>query len=52
MTAARTPEEAIALLARETRTRHGLAPHSLAGVPVEPGFRYIADGCFLLLTDS
>lgn len=52
MTAPRTPDQAMALLARETRIRYGPVPHSLGGLAVEPGFRCIADGCFLQRCDS
>lgn len=52
MTRPRTPEEAIALLARETRWCRGAVPHELAGEVVPPGFRHIAEGCFLLRCES
>ena len=48
----RSPAETMALLARETRSRHGLVPRALGGLPVEPGFRIIADGQFLLRCES
>lgn len=52
MPTARTPEAAMALLARETRWRRGAVPRMLGGHRVEPGFRVIADGRFLLLCES
>lgn len=52
MIAARTPEQAQALLAHETRWRRGPVPHELGGIAVAPGFKCIADGCFLLRCES
>lgn len=52
MVAARSPAEAMAVLARETAWHYGPVPHSLAGVQLEPGYRCIADGCFLLRCES
>lgn len=42
----------MAKMARETVTHYGLVPHVLGGLPVEPGFRMIADGQFLLRCES
>lgn len=42
----------MALLARETRWQRGPVPRALDGHAVEPGFRVIADGCFLLRCDT
>lgn len=52
MFARRTPEQAQALLARETRWRRGPVPRELGGVAVPPGFRLVAEGCFLLRCES
>ena len=48
----RSPEQAMAVLARETAWQYGKVPHSLAGIDVPPGYRAIADGCFLLRCES
>lgn len=42
----------MAVLARETGWHYGAVPSSLAGHDVQPGFRCIADGCFLLRCES
>jgi len=52
MTPPRTPAQAMALMARETRARHGTVPHELDGIAVAPGFRLVAEGQFLLRCDS
>lgn len=52
MASTRYPEQAMAVLARETAWHYGAVPHRLAGVQVAPGFRCIADGCFLLRCES
>jgi hypothetical protein len=52
MVAERTPEESLALLARETRWRRGAVPRSLAGHEVSDGHRLTAEGCFLLRSVS
>ncbi len=39
-------------LASEIRWQYGEVPHGIAGVHVPPGFRCIADGCFLLRCES
>jgi hypothetical protein len=52
MIAARSPEQAQALLARETRWRHGRVPHELGGMAVPPGFRLTTEGCFLQRCES
>ncbi len=38
----------MAAMAHETRCHYGEVPRELGGLPVEPGFRIIADGQFLL----
>ena len=43
-----TPHPAMALMARETRWHRGCVPRALGGIPVEPGYRIIAEGQFLL----
>lgn len=48
----RSPEQAQALLARETRWRLGAVPHELAGRAVPPGYRLIDQGRFLLRCES
>jgi hypothetical protein len=52
MSAARSPLETMAKMAGETAVRYGLVPRELGGLKVEPGFRIIADGQFLLRCDS
>jgi hypothetical protein len=52
MTSPRTPAQAMALMARESRTRPGPVPRELGGTAVAPGFRRIADGQFLLRCES
>lgn len=42
----------MALLARETRWRHGAVPTALDGIEVAPGHRLFAKGQFLLRCDS
>ena len=36
------------LMARETRWHRGCVPHALGGIAIEPGYRIIAEGQFLL----
>ena len=48
MSLASTTHPAMALMARETRWKHGQVPRVLGGVAVEPGYRIIAEGEFLL----
>lgn len=52
MPTARSPLETMAKMARETAVRHGRVPRELGGLKVEPGFRIIAGGQFLLRCDS
>lgn len=52
MSAPRSPIQAMELMAREARAVHGLVPHQLDGVEIQPGFRLIAQGQFLLRTES
>lgn len=52
MPPARTPNETMARMARETAAHYGPVPRELGGLAVEPGFRIIADGQFLLRCDS
>ena len=52
MQPARTAIEAMRLMAQETRVHHGPVPHSLGGQTVEPGFRILTEGQFLLRCDS
>lgn len=47
MSAPRTPEQAMALLDRESRVRHGLVPHELGGRDCAPGQWLISGGRFL-----
>lgn len=42
----------MAKMARETAAHYGPVPQVLGGLPVEPGFRIIADGEFLLRCES
>jgi hypothetical protein len=48
----RSPIETMAVMARETSAHFGRVPRELGGFLVEPGFRIIADGQFLLRCDS
>ncbi len=43
---------AMDLMARETRWQLGCVPHALGGIAVEPGYRIIAEGQFLLRCES
>jgi hypothetical protein len=52
MAATRTPADSMALMARETRWHYGPVPRELGGFRVAPGFRMIADGCFLMRCES
>lgn len=52
MSAARTPDQAIAVLARETAWRHGQVPAQLDGIDVPPGHWLIARGCYLQRSES
>lgn len=52
MIPARTPDQAVALLARETAWRHGPVPRQLAGIEVPRGHRLIAQGCYLQWSES
>jgi hypothetical protein len=52
MPTARSPLETMAKMARETSAHYGRVPRELGGLKVEPGFRIIADGQFLLRCDS
>lgn len=52
MIAARTPAQAMALLARETAWRHGQTPRGLDGIAVPPGHRLIAGGRYLQWSES
>lgn len=42
----------MAVLARETVWRHGPVPAQLAGIAVPPGYRLIAEGCYLQRCES
>jgi hypothetical protein len=49
---ARTPDQALALLRRETRWRHGKVPAALDGEAVPPGYRHTAQGRHLFRSDT
>ena len=48
MPALRTPAESIRLMAHETRHHYGAVPRALGTIAVEPGFRILIEGQFLL----
>ena len=52
MQPARTASESVHLMAQETRVHYGPVPRSLGGHAVEPGFRILTEGQFLLRCDS
>lgn len=52
MPTAPSPAEIMAVMARETAFHYGPVPCELGGLPVEPGFRMVAEGQFLLRCES
>lgn len=52
MIAPNSPEDAMCLIARETRTHYGPVPHDLGGVAVPQGQSRFVDGRYLLRSDS
>ena len=52
MSPARTPEQTMELLARESRWRRGPVPDALGGTTVPPGHRFVHEGKFLLRCES
>lgn len=52
MSPQRSPEQAMELMARETRAGFGPVPRGLGGVAVKPGFRLFSEGQFLLRSES
>lgn len=48
----RTPDEALQLLRRETRWKHGAVPLELGGHQVDPGFRLFDQGRYLFRSDT